>query len=125
MMEEMLWEIKASPVFSFQFDESIDVSLCSLVYVRYIHLEHIEKEFLFSKTPKTTTKGEDVMEMISSFFESNDLQWKSLCVCADGTPSILGSRSGFQPKVRTQAKKLLLLPSETWAKSAGLLGDIC
>ncbi|KAG8236651.1 hypothetical protein J437_LFUL014497, partial [Ladona fulva] len=50
---------------------------------------------------KTTTKGKDVMEMISSFFESNGLQWKNVGgVCTDGAPAMLGSRLGFQMKVR-------------------------
>ena len=106
VMEQILSEIKASPVFSFQLDESTDVSSCSqlLVFVRYIHLEDIKEEFLFCRALKTTTKGEDVMEMISSFFESNDLQWKNLCgVCTDGAPAMLGSRSGFQSKVKELA----------------------
>ncbi|KAG8234627.1 hypothetical protein J437_LFUL014203 [Ladona fulva] len=45
------------------------------------------------------------MEMISSFFESgNGLQWKNLCgVCTDEAPAMLGSRSGFQTKVKELA----------------------
>ena len=119
VMEQILSEIKASPVFSFQLDESTDVSSCSqlLVFVRYIHLEDIKEEFLFSRALKTTTKGEDVMEMISSFFESNDLQWKNLCgVCTDGAPAMLGSRSGFQSKVKElapQANGLSALATKT------------
>ncbi|KAG8236590.1 hypothetical protein J437_LFUL016942 [Ladona fulva] len=53
---------------------------------------------------KTTTKGKDFMEMISTFFESNGLQCKNLCgVCTDGAPAMLGSRSGFQTKVKELA----------------------
>ncbi|KAG8235101.1 hypothetical protein J437_LFUL015528 [Ladona fulva] len=74
--EQILSEIKASPFFP-----------CKLVS------PPIEL--------KTTTKGKYVMEMISSFFESNGLQWKNLCgVCTDGAPAILRSRSGFQTKVK-------------------------
>ena len=37
--EQVLTEIKASPLFSFQLNESTDLSLCSqlLVFVRYIN----------------------------------------------------------------------------------------
>ncbi|KAG8235313.1 hypothetical protein J437_LFUL019298 [Ladona fulva] len=62
VMEPILSDIKAPPVFSFQLDESIDVSSCSqlLVFVRYIHLEDIKEEFLFCRELKTTTKGKDL-----------------------------------------------------------------
>ncbi|KAG8236890.1 hypothetical protein J437_LFUL018926 [Ladona fulva] len=104
--EQIISEIKASPVFSFQLDESTDVSSCSqlLVFMRYIHLEDIKEEFQFCRELKTTTKGKDIMEMMSSFFESNGLQWKNLCgVCTDGSPAMLGSRSSFQMKVKELA----------------------
>ena len=42
-------EIKASPMFSFQVDQSTNVSSCAqlLVFVRYIHSGDIKEEFLF------------------------------------------------------------------------------
>ncbi|XP_076365923.1 protein FAM200C-like [Tachypleus tridentatus] len=48
--EQVLIEIKSSPLFSFQLDESTDVSSCSqlLVFVRYINSGDIKDEFLFS-----------------------------------------------------------------------------
>jgi hypothetical protein len=106
VLEQILSEIRASPVFSFQLDESTDVSSCSqlLVFVKYIHLEDIKEEFLFCRALKTSTKNEDVMVMIRSFFETKELQWENLCgVCTDGAPAMLGSRSGFQKKVKDLA----------------------
>ncbi|KAH0819600.1 hypothetical protein GEV33_003191 [Tenebrio molitor] len=106
VLEQILSEIRASPVFSFQLDESTDVSSCSqlLVFVKYIHLEDIKEEFLFCRALKTSTKSEDVMVMIRSFFETKELQWENLCgVCTDGAPAMLGSRSGFQKKVKDLA----------------------
>jgi len=46
--EQVLHEIRASPLFSFQVDESTDVSSCSqlLVFVKYIHSGDIKEEFL-------------------------------------------------------------------------------
>ena len=51
--ESDIWrieEIKASPLFAFQVDESTNVALCSqlVVFVRYIHEYDIKKEFYFA-----------------------------------------------------------------------------
>ena len=61
---KVLTEIKASPLFSFQLDESTDVSLCTqlLVFMRYINSGDIKDEFLFCNALETTTKADDVME---------------------------------------------------------------
>lgn len=104
--EQVLNEIKASPLFSFQVDESTDVSSCAqlLVFVKYIHSDDIKEEFLFCSALETTTKGEDIMEKINTFFETGGLQWKNVCgVCTDGAPAMLGSKSGFQTKVKELA----------------------
>jgi hypothetical protein len=47
--EQVLSEIKASPIFALQLDESTDVSSCSqlLVFVRYVKEGDIKEEFLF------------------------------------------------------------------------------
>jgi hypothetical protein len=104
--EQILSEIKASPLFSFQVDESTDISSCSqlLVFVKYIHSDDIKEEFLFCSALETTTKGEDIMEKINTFFATGELQWKNVCgVCTDGAPAMLGSKSGFQTKVKELA----------------------
>ena len=72
--------------------------------MRYIHLDDMKEEFLFCRPLRTTTKSEDVKGMIRLFFETKELQWESVCgVCTDGAPAILGSRSGFQKKVKELA----------------------
>ena len=77
-VKEQVWtEIKASHLFSFQLDESTDVSSCSqlLVFVRYINTCDINDEFLFCSALETTTKGDDVLEKVSTFSQDEDLQW--------------------------------------------------
>ncbi|XP_023216822.1 zinc finger BED domain-containing protein 5-like, partial [Centruroides sculpturatus] len=104
--EQILNEIKVSPLFSFQVDESTDISSCSqlLVFVKYIHSDDIKEEFLFCSELETTTKSESFMEKINTFFETGGLKWKNVCgVCMDGAPSMLGSKSGFQKKVKELA----------------------
>lgn len=104
--EQILNEIKASPIFSFQVDESTDISSCAqlLVLVKYIHSDNIKEEFLFCSALESTTKSEDIMEKINTFFVSGGLEWDKVCgVCTDGAPSMLGSKSGFQNKVKQLA----------------------
>jgi hypothetical protein len=44
------------------------------------------------------------MKKISDFFESERLSWDKVCgVCTDGAPTMLGSKSGFQTKVKAIA----------------------
>ena len=93
--EQFLTEIKASPLFSFQLDESTDVGSCFqlLVFMRYINSGD---EFLFCSALETATKADGVMEKVSPFFQSEDLQWENVCgVCAARAPAVLGSKSGL------------------------------
>ena len=101
--KQMVNEIKASPMFSFQIDESSDVSSCAqlLVFVRYICSGDIKEEFLFCSELDMTITSADIMKKIKSFFEAAGLQWKDICgVCTDGAPAMLGSRSCFVKKVK-------------------------
>ena len=97
----MINEMKASPLFSLQVDETTNVASCAqlLVFVRYIHLGDVKEKFLFCSELETITRSTDIMEKIETFFNSAKLQWKSVCgICTDGAPAILGSNSGFQKK---------------------------
>ena len=69
--EQVVKEIKASLIFSFQIDESTDVSSCALllVFVRYIHSGDIKEEFLFCNELDTTTTSDNVMKKLDTFFE--------------------------------------------------------
>ena len=44
------------------------------------------------------------MEKVSNFFHEEGLQWEIVCgVCTDGVPAMLGSKSGFQSKIKKLA----------------------
>ena len=97
--QQVIAEIKSSPMFSIQVDQSTDVASCSqlLVFVRYIHMEDVKEEFLYCKALETSATAQDVMDNISNFFDIEGLQWEKLCgVCTDGAPALLGCKSGFQ-----------------------------
>ncbi|XP_042228630.1 zinc finger BED domain-containing protein 5-like [Homarus americanus] len=106
--EKVIQEIKLSPtgMFAIQLDESTDASSCAqlLVFVRYVFLCDIKEEYLFRTQLETTTTAVDVLEKLSSFFTANRISWENCCgVCTDGAPAMLGSKSGFQKRVKEVA----------------------
>ena len=68
-------ELKASPYFAIQCDETTDVAKSSqlLVHVRYVGSTSIEEEMLFCRPLEITTKAEDVYHVVASFFDDNEL----------------------------------------------------
>ncbi|KRZ88533.1 Zinc finger BED domain-containing protein 5 [Trichinella sp. T8] len=86
-------------------DESTDQANCAqlIVYARFIANNTIEEELLFSEPLKTTTKGADVFQAVSQFFEVNGLMWEKLVgVCTDDAPAMLGSLSGFVKMIKSK-----------------------
>uniref|UniRef100_K7FCM9 DUF4371 domain-containing protein n=1 Tax=Pelodiscus sinensis TaxID=13735 RepID=K7FCM9_PELSI len=89
-----------------QLDELTDVTLCSqlLVFTRYMVEGDFKDKFLFCKTLDTTTKAQDVMEIVKIFFEVHGLDWVNIVgVTTDGAPAMMGSRSDFQTLVKRGA----------------------
>ena len=53
---------------------------------------------------KTTTRSADAFETISTFFDTEGLEWNKVCgIYTDGAPAMLGSKSGFQAKVKEKS----------------------
>ena len=70
ILQQVIADVKASPIkVSLQLDKS-DVSLCSqlLVFVRYVKEKKVVEEFLFCEPLKTTTKAMDVFNIVKEFF---------------------------------------------------------
>ncbi|XP_068229726.1 protein FAM200C-like [Palaemon carinicauda] len=85
--------------FSLQFDESCDIASCAVLlgFVRYVHQDRIKEEFLLCENLLTTTKGEDVFNIINSFFTKNGLDWNSVQqVSVDGAPAMMGGHRGLR-----------------------------
>ena len=102
--EQVMNEMKASPMFSLQVDETINVASCAqvLVFVRYIHLRDVNEEFLFCSEQEATTRSADIMKNIETFFNTAKLQWKNVCgVFTDGATAMLDSHSSFRKKLET------------------------
>ena len=103
---QVVEEVRSSPLFSLQLDESTDISSCAqlLVYARYIFENNVKVQYLFSEPLSTTCRGEDVFKIVKDFFEKHALDWKQLVgICTDGAPSMIGCRSGFKGLVTSVA----------------------
>jgi len=89
--------------FAIQVDESTDVANCCqlLVYIRFTQSNAVKTELFLSQKMCSATKGKDVFNVLDNFFKLNELDWGKLIGCtADGAPSMLGLKSGFQAHVK-------------------------
>lgn len=102
--DQLVCEIKKSPYFSLQCDETTDIAQCSqlLVFVRYLGDQNtIKEELLISEELEKTTKAKDVMKLLCDFFNKHGIEWEKLAgFCTDGAPAMLGSRSGLAALVK-------------------------
>ena len=101
--QQVITELKEAPLGKFSIQlESTDVAACAqlMVFARYISGEDLKENFLFCCTIDSTTRGEDIFNKVSNFFEREELSWNNVCGCTtDGAPSMLGRRSRFQGQV--------------------------
>ena len=97
---QVISKIRLSAFFAIQLDESTDVSNLSqlLVFANYVSDTGVEEEFLFCRPLETTTKAEDAMAKVESFFEESQLNWDNLVgVCTDDAPAMLGGVRDSSP----------------------------
>ena len=83
---------------SLQVDDSTDISGKTqlLAFIGFIKNEKFVSEYLFFKDLQTTTKGEDIFNVVNENILLSKLWWKNcVSVCTDGCPCMLGSRKGF------------------------------
>ena len=70
--KQVFTEVQSSKYrFALQLDETTDVSNCALllVFVRYTTEDSIQSELLLSNDLRSTTRGEDVFELVDNFFK--------------------------------------------------------
>ncbi|XP_076062512.1 zinc finger BED domain-containing protein 5-like [Oratosquilla oratoria] len=100
---QTLDQVRASPVFAIQCDEMTDVAQCSqlLMYARFVSGNNIKEEIMFCHPMESFTTAEAIFDVISDFFQENQLSWESLVgVCTDGAQAMRGLQSGFVTKVK-------------------------
>ncbi|KAI6658139.1 Protein ZBED8-like [Oopsacas minuta] len=100
---QVVEQIKQSPIFVLQLDESTDVSSCAqlMIYVRYIHDSNFKEEFLFCQPLDSQTRGIDVFKQRKHLFcKKRSRLEKNLGLFAQMAlllcwEAILGSRHAF------------------------------
>ena len=83
---QVVEQIKQSPIYVLQLDESTDVSSCAqlMVYVRYTHNCDFKEELLFCRLLDSQTRGIDVFNQVDIYFACEDLDWRKVgAVCTD------------------------------------------
>ena len=98
--------------FAIQLDESTDLTNCAqlLIFVRYVGKEGVKEKFLMNAALQATTKGDDIFQMVNSFFKQHGLKWENLSgYTTDGAPAMLGRKSGFRARVMEVAPHVKFL----------------
>ena len=74
-----------------------------MVFVRYSDTNDLVKQFLFCRPLTKNTTGEEIFKKVDSFFKEHQLEWSDfVSICADGAPSIMGSKRSFVSLVKRQ-----------------------
>ena len=87
ILEQVISDIcRSESGFGIQLDESTDVTNCAqlLIFVRYVGKDGVKKEFLMNAALEAITKGDDIFQMVNSFFNQHSLKWENLRGCATG-----------------------------------------
>ena len=90
------------PDFALQVDESTDNTNKAqlLAFIRFIDEDEIVNQFLFYKE-LSTTKGEDVFNVLNDYLSKWQISWKSCVgICTDGAPSMVGCMKGLTSFVK-------------------------
>ncbi|KAF7643440.1 hypothetical protein LDENG_00239380 [Lucifuga dentata] len=109
--EQVLDNIRESPFFSIQLDESTDVANCAqlMVYVRYIKELSIQDELFFCHSLPARTTAEEIFKALNDFIQENHIDWGRCCgICTDGARAMTGHHSGLVKQVQSVA------PAAVW-----------
>ena len=109
--QQVIEEVKKSPYFAIQLDESTDVSNCAILlcFVRYKGKTDFKKERLFYIDLPGRTTGSEIFRLLNMYFSEKDINWANCVrVCTDGAASITGYRSGVVAKIKEVAHKEML-----------------
>ena len=96
---------KLSDSFSLQLDVSTDVSGNAqlVAFVRYIDTDDIYEHILFCKALEGKTTGEDIFDVVNTFFCENGMSWKSCSsICTDAAASMTGSTRGLIARIKKE-----------------------
>ncbi|XP_014787266.1 zinc finger BED domain-containing protein 5 [Octopus bimaculoides] len=96
--------------FALTMDESTDISNKSqlLAIVRFIDENEIINQSLCCKEMSTTTRGQDIFDLITGYLKEINLSWRSCVgICTDGAPCMTGCIKGFVSFVEKENPNLI------------------
>ncbi|KAM4598750.1 protein FAM200A-like [Polymixia lowei] len=95
---QVVHKMKQAGQFALQLDEMTDCSAEAqlLAFVRYKDVSDIHEHILFCMKLTGKTTGEEIFQVIDSFFKDNDLEWKS----TDGAAAMTGRVHGLFGRVK-------------------------
>ena len=65
-------------------------------------------EFIFCHEMKERTRAKDVFDFVNAFLRENSIAWNKVgSVCTDGTPAMIGHRSGFVAQMKQLAPHIV------------------
>ena len=111
VLQQIVHQVKKSPLYSIQLDESTDLAGFPQlsVFIRYINNATVSEDFLFCKALKLHTKGKDIFQCFNSFFSEFSIPWDNCAgICTDGAAACIGFRSGAVKRIQEKA------PSAKW-----------
>ena len=102
---QLIQEVRNSPYFAIQLDESTTVAseALLLVFVRYLNTNDnsLRSDLLHYVNLSTTTRGEDIFGQILDFFHHHELDFQKLVgCCSDGAASMMGVHKGFVARMK-------------------------
>ena len=106
VLQQIVHQVKKSPLYSIQLDESTDLAGFPQlsVFIRYINNATVSGDFLFCKALKLHTKGKDIFQCLNSFFSEFSIPWDNCAgICTDGAAACTGFRSGAVKRIQEKA----------------------
>ena len=104
--KQLLTELRRSPCWALQVDESTDVAGLAilLVFVRFVHESAVKEELLLCSSLQGRTTGETIFDLVDSYLSASGLSWSNCVdVCSDGAAAMTGRHRGFVSRVKEVA----------------------
>lgn len=105
IVDQVVDMVKVASSFALHLDESTDISgQAQLVaFMRYRDTDDVCEHVLFCKILMGKTTGEDIFNVVDSFFRDRGISWSSCTnVCTDGAAAMTSRVRGLMAHVRKQ-----------------------
>nr|XP_039252531.1 zinc finger MYM-type protein 6-like [Styela clava] len=111
MEQQVVEEVKKSPCFSIQLDESTDLSNCAILlcFVRYKGITDFKEELLCCISLSGRTTKAEIFRFLDAYITAKGIDWGiGVGVCTNGATSMTGCRSEMVTKIKEVAHEKML-----------------